>query len=165
MYLLFGLLLLIFLILGAVSLFDKKSVFENVQNLPYRLRPSVFNGSETAFFLELKKQLPEGFHIFPKIRIIDFIDPNSREYKWRNKIWAKHVDFLICDSIFKPILAIELNGRSHQRHDRVKRDRFVKEIFQVTGLPFEVLEVGNNFNLTISKSLSLISPLQQIKKL
>ncbi len=151
MYLLFGLLILIFLILGAISLFQSQSVSENVQNLPYKLRPSVFNRSETAFFIELKKQLPEGFNIFPKIRIIDFIDPNSREYKWRNKIWAKHIDFLICDSNFKPVLAIELNGKSHQRKDRVERDEFIKQIFIGAKLPLEFVNVGSNFENSVTR--------------
>lgn len=53
-----------------------------------------------------------------------------------NKIKAKHVDFVLCDSIqIQPLLAIELDDRSHQRKDRQDRDIFVDKAFRSAGVP------------------------------
>ncbi len=109
-----------------------------------------FNGSEKAFFLELKKLLPERFHLFSKVRIIDFIEPTDKyDYRWKNYIKSKHIDFLICDFNFKPILAIELNGKSHQRQDRIKRDYFVQKLCDSVNLPLKFINVGENFENSI----------------
>lgn len=112
----------------------------------FKKRPSVFNASEMAFFLELKKQLPDGFYIFPKMRIIDFIEP---DYRSRSKIWAKHVDFLICDHTFKPVVAIELNGASHLREKVIHSDKLKKNIFESAQLPLRIIEVGMDFDISI----------------
>ena len=85
------------------------------------------------------------------MRIIDFISPINREYGLRNKIWAKHVDFLICNKNFQPVVAIEVNGSSHLRQDRVERDELVKQIFEDAKLPREFVNVGSNFAEDITK--------------
>ncbi len=115
------------------------------EKLPYKLRQNFFNKSEEALFFELKKSLPPEYHIFPKTRIIDFIEPTNSDYKWRNKIWSRHVDFLVCNEYFKPIFAIELNGKSHLDPKRISSDHFKKQLFQDTNLLLEVVEVGDNF--------------------
>ncbi len=118
----------------------------------YKLKNCVMNDSEKAFFFELQKQLPEGFHIFPKIRIADFVESISGEgSKFRNhQIIPKHVDFLICDAYFKPVLAIEVNGSSHEREDRQDSDTLKQQIFKETELPLEFVEVGSNFEAQIN---------------
>jgi hypothetical protein len=113
--------------------------------LPYRTQRTILNPSEAAFFLEMQKQLPQGFYVFPKIRIIDFIAPTDNNYAWRNKIWAKHVDFLICNQYFTPVMAIEVNGGSHQRWDRKERDYFVNEVFRGAKLPLKTVNLGASF--------------------
>lgn len=119
----------------------------------YRKRTSVMNDSESAFFFELKKQLPVGYHIFPKMRIADMIYPIHGKgfYFRRNKILPKHVDFLVCDSTFKPIVAIEVNGGSHMRTDRAERDILVNKIFEDAKLPLVTVEVRANFSEFVTK--------------
>ena len=42
---------------------------------------------------------------------------------WRNRIHAKHIDFVLCDpGNLQPILCIELDDPSHNRPDRIERD-------------------------------------------
>lgn len=120
---------------------------------PYRTRHSTLNRSEAAFFLEMHKRLPSGFYLFPKMRIIDFLDvsDNAEHNAWRNKIWAKHVDFLVCDQYFKPVLAIEINGRSHNDPGRIWRDVFVRKALETSQLPLEVVMVGSNFSRAASR--------------
>ena len=142
-----------------VSLFRPVAEDAPSADMPYKLRPSVMNASEAAFFFELKKQLPAGYYIFPKIRVIDFIDPNSKEYSWRNKIWAKHVDFLVCDTTLKPALAIEVNGGSHNRSERIESDDTKRAIFHHVNLPLEFVNVGTSFADSIARIITALRPM------
>jgi len=111
------------------------------------------NRSEQAFFYELQKQLPNGYHIFPNMRIADFIDAVDGPgfYYRRNRILPKHIDFLVCDHYFRPVVAIEVNGSSHRRPDRIDRDEQVKQIFEDAKLPLEFVNVGTNFAENIAR--------------
>ena len=52
-----------------------------------------------------------------------------------NRIESRHIDFLICQKdTLKPVVAIELDDKSHERPDRIKRDNFVNQLFDSTGL-------------------------------
>ena len=109
------------------------------------------NKSEAAFFFELQKQLPQGYYIFTKMRIADMIDAlhGNGFYYRRNKILPKHIDFLVCDRNFKPVVAIEVNGTSHNRADRIERDKLVNQVFKDAQLPLEFIgssdfPVGNS---------------------
>jgi len=133
---------------------NEKDEKKEVAKMPYRLRNTVFNGSEQALYVELKKQLGDRYEIFTKVRIIDFVEvpKGSNNYaKWRNKIWAKHVDFLLCDKNFKPVIAVELDGKSHLKESRVKRDEFVKGVYEKVGVRFERVLVGDIFSDSVSK--------------
>lgn len=70
----------------------------------------------------------QNYIICPKIRLADLIHPynNNPDYmKHFSKIKAKHVDFTICDQKLNVIGIIELDDSSHDRKDRIERDRFV----------------------------------------
>lgn len=123
----------------------------------FRRKSSIMNGSERAFFFELQKQMPQGYYIFPNMRIADILEAIDGRgfYKRRNEILPKHIDFLICDSYFKPVVALELNGSSHRRSDRIERDGRVREIFEDAGLPLEFIHVGTSFQQEISRVLAL----------
>jgi hypothetical protein len=125
----------------------------------YRKRASVMNKSEMAFFFELQKQLPQEYHIFPNMRIADFIDAVDGKgfYNRRNKILPKHIDFLVCDQYFKPLVAIEVNGSSHRRFDRIERDELVRQIFADAKLPLEFVDVGTNFAQSVTRVRSYLS--------
>lgn len=99
--------------------------------------------------------MPEGHHIFSKVRIIDFIHPTDPENyaKWRNKIWAKHIDFLICDDHSKPVLAIEVDGTSHQSVKRMERDDFVDKVFDDVNFKLYRVPVGSDFSKILSELL------------
>ncbi len=120
----------------------------------YRVRPTIMNRSEYQFYLELKRQLPANLHLFSKMRLIDILEPYDASYGSRNKIWIKHIDFLICDRYLKPVMAIELNGASHRAQARIDRDRFVSAIFEQAGLPLIFVSVGTDFEYEVQKILN-----------
>ncbi len=144
---------LLTLLFKVVSSLSKNKIEEK---LPYRLRPYFFNKSETAFFLELNNSLPPNFHIFPKVRMIDFIEPTNHDYKWRNKIWSRHVDFLICDQYFKPITAIEVNGGYHNTAKQQERDWGKREILEGVLIPLVSVNVGADFKSAIEQIKSVL---------
>lgn len=126
---------------------------DNRKESIYKKRTSVMNSSESAFFFELQKQLPHGYYIFPKMRIADVIETiNGRGYyHMRNSILPKHIDFLICDSYFKPIVAIEVNGGYHNSPSQQEKDSLKREIFKGAGLILETVNVGSDFSQSISR--------------
>jgi len=125
----------------------------------YRKRESVLDKREEAFFFELMKQLPTGFYVFPKTRIADVIETTDGKgyYFHRNKILPKHIDFLICNAFFHPIMAIELNGTSHRREDRKESDHQKREILKSAGLPLEFVEVGREFSLEVKNLINKLA--------
>ncbi len=114
------------------------------------------NQSEAAFFFELKNQIPTEYYIFPKMRIADIVYPlhGKGYYGRRNEVLPKHIDFLICNKNFEPKVAIELNGKSHQRQDRIERDERVRQIFDDAKIPSEFINVGTNFSESIKQITS-----------
>ncbi len=128
---------------------DKKSI------VGYKKRFKIMNHTESALFFELRKQLPQDYYIFPNMRIADVIDAVNGPgfYKRRNKILPRHIDFVICDQNFKPIVAIELNGSSHNRLDRITMDKEKQQIFKEADLPLITIKVGHNFYESVSNIL------------
>ncbi|MBD5093028.1 MAG: DUF2726 domain-containing protein [Subdoligranulum sp.] len=98
--------------------------------LRYKSKTYFFTKNELYFYRKLLESTKEmDVTIFSKVRLADIIEPNVSSNYWQaafQKIMAKHVDFLICDSkVIRPLLVIELDDSSHQRADRVARDAFV----------------------------------------
>lgn len=102
----------------------------------YRPRREFFWWSEAAFYRVLVEAVSGRFVVFPKVRLLDICDVPSRDYSAQNRIDKKHIDFLLCDrETFRPAMAIELDGSSHQRRDRADSDAFKDELFGMMGIP------------------------------
>ena len=52
------------------------------------------------------------------------------------------VDFLLVDQSFSPQICIEINDKTHEEPERIKRDLFVKEACAAAGIPLVPLWVG-----------------------
>ena len=114
----------------------------------YHKRDRVMSESEQALYINLQKVLGEKYIVLSKVRIEDFVETtyNTGRYGARGRIKSRHVDFLICDrSTTKPLLAIELDGKSHQREDRQDRDRFVDKLYEAIDLQVLHIPVGDDF--------------------
>jgi hypothetical protein len=103
----------------------------------YSFRKSFFNRTELAFYRSLKQAVSDRYSVFAKVRLLDLCTiPQNSVYSAMNRVSKKHVDFLLCDpSTFEPVAAIEVDGPSHQRADRVERDAFVDDFFDQIDLP------------------------------
>jgi len=75
------------------------------------------------------------YYIIPQTSILSLLNikfENNRE-AW-NKVSNRRLDFLITDKNFRPILAIELDDKSHEKPERQKRDLEVEEVLSGIGL-------------------------------
>ncbi|MGY8749882.1 MAG: DUF2726 domain-containing protein [Pirellulales bacterium] len=109
------------------------------RNLPYLARGQLVTKSELKFYKSLSKAVQDDFQIFAMVRIADLLrveKGNKHRRKWLNKILAKHIDFVLCDpGSLKPLVCLELDDVSHQRPDRIERDKFVNLAFKSAQLP------------------------------
>lgn len=94
---------------------------------------------EMGEYLKLKQYADaRGWLICPKVRLFDLIEPKSGYNRSDrqtliNKVWAKHVDFVLVDQSMNVIGVLELDDRSHDRPDRMERDQFVRDALEGAG--------------------------------
>lgn len=112
---------------------------ENTEKFPYILTNCVFSNKESKFYNSLKRITDKhNLVVFTKMRIADivYLPRNHPEFiRWFNYIKAKHIDFIVCNSVLKPVLLIEVDDSTHDRENRIKRDEFVDKIFNQLNLP------------------------------
>lgn len=122
----------------------------SVRRLPYEKRASLLTQSEQSFFNVLREAVDDQWSIQAMVRMADLIRvrPNTPKYQaWQNRIQAKHIDFLLCDpKTLEVKLAVELDDKSHQRPDRVERDRFVEQALADAGVPLMRLDVQHEYD-------------------
>jgi hypothetical protein len=121
-------------------LFEKDAKSTGKIEYPYLLRDDFLSPAELSFYLVLKTIVSDWALVCTKVALSDLFYVKSGDYsKYRtytNKIDRKHVDFLLCDlQTVRPIVAIELDDKSHQRKDRQDRDDFVEHVFAAANLP------------------------------
>lgn len=131
-------------------------------NFPYKKKDYLFTKAEQSFYEVLKFATSElSISIFAKVRLADLVylpkNTDKRLTYW-NKIQSKHIDFVICDSKLKPVLAIELNDSSHKEIPRIDRDNFVEKVLSNAKLSFIKIPAQYTYNAkdlkeTIEKEL------------
>lgn len=137
---------------------EREKLFANYEKVE-----RVMNQSEQALFVNLQKTLGGDYIILSKVRIEDFVGVrdnvlNQRDH-WglRSRIKSRHVDFLVCDqATTKPLLALELDGKSHNALDRQGRDQFVDELYKAIELPIKHIPVGSNFAEVVRDLLEIL---------
>jgi hypothetical protein len=111
------------------------------------IKKSLLHDSEQALYYEIVRQLPVGYFVFPDMRVGDVVSTlHGKGYRdRRNKILPRHIDFVIANQHFMPIIAIELNGKSHNTIAQRISDRIKKGVLEDAGLPLITLYVGQDF--------------------
>jgi len=133
---------------------------ENVlQKVQYRPVGKLLTNCEQNFFKYLEPAVKSNqLKLYLKVRIADIIVPvgEIRNKKWWKDfkfISQKHIDFLCVDEFMNPIIAIELNDRSHEEEGRADRDKMIKKAFEDSGVPLIFVLTSNTYN---EKSLWLL---------
>lgn len=153
--------------------FNEEELFEKAfaeVELPYLLRDDFLSLAERSFYGVLKSMMKDFYAIFTKVSLAEifFVSQPDENYGAYNRINRKHIDFLICDrNTLKPVFAIELDDRSHNRPDRKERDEFVDEVFKKAGLPllhipvqesYNTSELGVLFRRAVNEHVSILAP-------
>jgi Protein of unknown function (DUF2726) len=131
--------------------------------LPYRLREHFLSTTEIALFHALVDMVQTRYLICPKVALIDIfliIRPNENVHYF-NKIFRKHVDFLLCNPrTFKPEMGIELVKQVSKSETRTT-DQFMQDLFLSAGLPlvhvlssdrYEIADLISLFQLALLKA-------------
>ncbi len=125
----------------AIILQKKKTrYFKDWTHREYREKQFLMSENEMKFFNALKKIVSTNETIFAKVRQADILEPNYTQKHpafWSrfNRISQRHVDFVLCDKTTSRILTvIEINDKSHQRPDRVKRDWELRQALRETSI-------------------------------
>jgi hypothetical protein len=107
------------------------------QRLPYRLREPFVSTTESALYRVLAQMAGGRYIICPKVALNDvfyIVRPNENVHFF-NKIFRKHVDFLLCDpNSFAPAFGVEI-VRPLSRNETREPDKFMEELFTSAGLP------------------------------
>lgn len=145
----------IILILGAFALFKfflNKYFGENKKEYVYRAKESFMTSAEREFFGVLKSVVREKYQIFAQVHLSTILDHKVNDTnRWGafRHIDEKSVDFVLCDPVsLKPLLAIELDDKSHDEKPRQLRDEEVERIFEEAGLPLLRFENHGQFDQT-----------------
>lgn len=107
-------------------------------HLNVQVKAAFFTRSEQALYTALQELLSgSDYRAFPNVRLNDIFtitDPSTRRATYA-RLRDKHVDFLIVHHArFTPILAIELDGDSHNTRTQQKRDAVKDLAFRSAGL-------------------------------
>ncbi|MDD6174561.1 MAG: DUF2726 domain-containing protein [Firmicutes bacterium] len=115
--------------------------------LPYRIRDDFLTDAEFQFYQTLRTYLGSSVTICPKVSLGDiFFAAGENRAGFLNKINRKHVDFLLCDpESMVPVCGVELDDSTHQRPDRMERDRFVDAVYEAAGLPLVHVPLQNGY--------------------
>ncbi len=145
--------LYIVLILGAFALlkfFLEKYRGEKKKEYTYRAKESFMTPAELEFFGILKSLVGEKYQIFAQVHLPTILDHKIIGQNWHGAfrhIDEKSIDFVLCDPInLKPLLAIELDDKSHDEEPRQLRDKEVERIFEEAKLPLLRVPSHGHFN-------------------
>ena len=116
---------------------------------PYRLREHFLSVPEVALFRLLQKMTGERYVVCPKVALTDIftiVRPNENVHFY-NKIFRKHVDFLLCDpKTLKPAIAVEM-VKPIARNETRATDQFMEELFFGEGIPLVHVPLGENYDV------------------
>ena len=109
------------------------------ESLPVEVKRFFFSRDENAFFRALTEATRDSsLLVFPNVRLNDLfkITSDGARAATLGRLRDKHVDFLLVDAAqdYRPVLAIELDGRSHNSERQQQRDAVKDVAFRSGGL-------------------------------
>ncbi|MCI0554475.1 MAG: DUF2726 domain-containing protein [Anaerolineae bacterium] len=118
------------------------------ERLPYRLRETFMSTPELALLRALQEMAGRHYVICPKVALNDIfyiVRPNENVHFF-NKIFRKHVDFLLCESsTFKPAIGVEL-VKPVSRNETRDADQFMEDLFLSAGLPLVHIPTSERYS-------------------
>lgn len=167
--------LIVSIIMVAIIIFDKynkENIIKNKEKnyeknqekkliMPYESK-FLLTKTEYYFYNILKQKCDaNNLLICPKVRLEDFINVKTRDYKetlkYRGYIKSRHVDFIICDSKLRIIAGIELDDKSHESAKAIKTDNFKNELFNTINIKLFRIKTTNIYEKEIDNMINYIN--------
>ena len=136
---------------------------DQVENrLPYRLRKQFLSFTELSLLSVLLEMAEGQYVVCPKVALNDifYIQRPNENVHFYNKIFRKHVDFLLCEPDgMKPAFGVDL-VKPISRDATRSADQFMENLFLSAGLPlvhvpsserYELADLLHLFRLAILK--------------
>ncbi len=130
--------------------------------LPYRLRERFLTSPEVALYRALREMAGERYVIFAKVGLNDIfsiVRPNENVHYF-NKLFRKHVDFLLCHpQSLRPQIGVELVRPIPVGGTR-SADQFMEDLFLTAGIAlvqipsndrYEIPEIVTLFQAAVAK--------------
>lgn len=121
-------------------------------DMPFSPRFHFFTKSELHFSKVLAKLVYKKFIVLSKVKLQDAIyhppvwNLKKEQRAWISKCDRKHIDFLLCDrESTRPLVAIELDGDSHNSDRQKKVDADKSAILKAAQLPLIRVEVREKY--------------------
>lgn len=94
----------------------------------------VVSPPEKILFERLNKAMPK-LVVLAQVHLPRVIQPASKSNGPLERIIRKSLDFMICDAMFVPLVAIEVNDSSHNAGDRIASDIDKAAALKSAGIP------------------------------
>lgn len=125
-------------------------LFKRREKFPYFAAQTLLTAAELQFYKVLKAVTVGRYDISCKVRLGDII--KCTDYYWRKgygpKISAKHIDFVLHDpDTSEIILCIELDDKSHNRPERVARDKFLNKALDTADVRLLRIPVTRGYDM------------------
>ena len=128
---------------------------DRLRGATFRAEPLLVNESERAAFRFLHAADLGQTHVFPKVRLEDVVSASSASarvtFAARVQIKSRHLDFLLTNADFRPILAVEVDGGWHARARAAVGDEVKNTVLAAAGVPLLRLRVGSDWNTTLGE--------------
>lgn len=119
------------------------------ESLPYRLRDNFLTTPEIVLFRALREMAQSRFVIFAKVALIDIfsiIRPNENVHYF-NKLFRKHVDFLLCHpQTLQPQIGVALVRPAPPGGTR-GADQFMEDLFLTAALPLVQIAPNDHYEM------------------
>jgi hypothetical protein len=118
---------------------------------PFARKKYLLTPPEKRFYNVLRRAV-SWYTIMAKVRLADLVEADERHLLRESNfdhIKSRHIDFVICNLALSPLVAIELDDSSHQRPDRVARDRDVNRILDIASLPLLRVTVRRTYDAKV----------------
>ena len=137
------------------------------ERLPYRLREQFLSTTELSLLFVLKEMADDRYVICPKVSLNDifYIQRPNENVHFYNKIFRKHVDFLLCEpDTMQPAFGVDLVRPYAKGKDETRSvDQFMDDLFLSAGLP--LIHVPSSENYELNNLVQLFkSAVQKVKK-
>lgn len=122
---------------------------------PYVQRPALLTEVEQVLFKRLTSAFPDHL-VFCQVhlpRVLEVRAKGADYWTWFNGIKLLSLDYLVCTPSMSPVLAIELDDKSHDQPDRKSADQRKTNALQAAGLRLVRVKTTELSSITDLKSL------------